>query len=298
MAKGLVLGENKISLPNDVKNYNRYLNEISKYDLLSVDEEVEYFTKYRQGETKYFDLIAQRNLRFVVSVAKKYQNVVHLSAITLEDLVSEGNIGLCVAIQKFDPSLGFKFISFAVYQIRAKITECIHKHIMTIRQPSNRHLLMYNLMNLEIELQQQYEMQDIPAEVLEKYAQEKNISLYDKMIHIKHDFLHSKSLDAPLPSIQSETFSLNDVIGDENQSSDNRLLNREKKEFLEKILNKIPTRAAQSLRMLYGLDCKPMSYKEIGQYFEVSGEAIRIEVKRWLYRLNRYNQEEYNTEYN
>lgn len=302
MAKGLILGEQMISLPNDQKNYSRYLTDVAKYQILSTDEEVEYFNKYRAGDQSYYEKIAQRNLRFVISVAKKYQTSVYLSALTFEDLISEGNIGLCLAIQKFDPTMGFKFISFAVWHIRAKIMESIQKHIMLIRQPSNRHSMMWKLQKLEMQLQHEYEMYDIPAELLEQSALENDIKLYDKMIHIKSDFSFGASLDSATQTSQKSgsDLYLKDILEDTNtEKTDNRLLTNEKKQYLDKILDSIPKRAADSIRMYYGLNGQsPLEYDEIGRVFEVTGERIRQIMQKWMRRLNRINEEEYNTEYN
>lgn len=301
MAKGLVLGDTIIALANDQKNYSRYLNEVSKYDVLTSDEETEYFAKYRAGDISYYDKIAQRNLRFVITVAKRYQNIVQYStALTLEDLISEGNLGLCIAIQRFDPSHGFKFISFAVWYIRSKITESVHNHLRTIRQPSSRQLLMNKINKLEMELQQQYDMAEIPAQVLEEYVKEKNISLYDKLSNIRLDMNFTSSLDSVVHTEQrtgEADRTLNDLIADLSiESPQENLLSLEKKQYLNTMLSRIPNRVAKFFEYYYGLNGQPeLQLNEISKLMDVHRETIRFNLKRWTRRLNRYYEQEYLT---
>lgn len=303
MAKGLILGQTVISIPNDVHNYRRYLNEVDKYKLLTTEEELEYFTKYRAGDMSYYEKIAQRNLRFVISVAKMFQNTtLNTTALTLEDLISEGNLGLCIAIQKFDHTRGFKFISYAVWQIRSKISECIYTHLRTIRQPSNRQLLMNKLNKLEMQLQQQYDMCDIPSEILEECAQQNNVALYDKMIHIKTDAYYERSLDSVVYSNQrtgdAQMF-LSDILSDTtSQNPQEVVLSNEKKEYLNSILNKLPDRTGEFFKLYYGLNNqKQLELKEIGQLYNLSGERVRQIIVKWTRRMCRYYEQEYNQQY-
>lgn len=303
MAKGLLLGISSISLLNDADNFRRYENDVKKYKILTLEQEVEYFTKYRAGETSYYEKIANHNLRFVISVAKKFQIITaNSTALTLEDLISEGNLGLCIAIQKYDHTKGFKFISFAVWQIRSKITECICNHIRTIRQPSNRQNLINKLNSLEMELQQQYEMYEVPFSVLEEYAKEKNVDLYDKLIHVKTDSYFEKSLDSVVfdkDRTNGDDTMLSDYIIDNEENPQEAILSTEKKEYLNALMTRVPDRVAEFFKHYYGLNNQPqLKISEISKIMGIGHETVRFQLKRWTNRLCRYYEQEYNQQYN
>lgn len=294
----LLIGDVVIALPNDRQNYNRYLTDVSKYQLLSVDEEIDYFKKYRAGEIKYYDKIAQRNLRFVISVAKKYQNVVAFTtALTLEDLISEGNLGLCVAIQRYDETRGFKFISFAVHYIRSYINTCVYTHLRTIRMPESRQNLLFKLNKLENELQQEYQINEIPNEILQQFALERNIELASLIIETKNNSAFEKSLDSTMQNqgAGDAELTLKDTIEDDSfESPINLILDKEKADYLYTILDKIPSREANFLRCYYGLnDIEPMHVNEIARKYNIGKETVRFQIKRWTYRMNRYYATEY-----
>jgi RNA polymerase primary sigma factor len=300
-----IAGDTIISHANDKKNYNRYINEVAKFQVLTTDEEVEYFTKLRQGETKYFDLIAKRNLRFVISIAKRYQNtVVATSTISLEDLISEGNIGLCTAINKFDHTMGFKFISYAVHYIRQTMGKCIQDHIRTIRIPSSKQLVYSRLKKLENELLQVYEMNTIPAIVLQEHAINKEIIKEDYMcsvaqIYTENDFEASLDKTFNKGTNHENEATLKDIISDESfESGDVTVLRKEREEFLQKCLTEIPTSVAEMFNLFYGLNGQePMMLKEIGKRFDRSGETVRLTLKRWGRKIRRHYQNEFDKQY-
>jgi len=291
-AKGLIIGDVIIALVNDKKNYGRYLNEVAKFGLLTIDEEVEYFQKFRAGETKYYNKIAERNLRFVISVAKKFQNVVAFTtALTLEDLISEGNLGLCEAIHRYDETRGFKFISFAVHYIRSYINTAIYRHLRTIRMPQNRQVVLYKLTKLENELQQEYHIDEIPTELLQQYAVEKNIESASMISDIKKFTNSGTSLDAS----NSNEICLKDMIEDVSiEGPFSTLLNKEKADYLKSILDKIPERVAEYITLHYGLNNQPaLEIKEIAKIHNVGNEVVRFQIRRWTAKMYRPNVEDY-----
>jgi len=303
MGKGLVIGDIVITLANNQDNYNRYLNDISKFNLLTLEEEFEYFTKYRSGDISYYDKIAERNLRFVISVAKKFQNIVqHGTALTLEDLISEGNLGLCIAIQKFDPSHGFKFITYAVWQIRSKIMECIYQNLRTIRQPSNRQQLINKINKLEMELQQQYNMEEIPVEILQDYLTSKDVKLSDTITNLRKDMLYTASLDLQVPQMQikcNSVVNLYDIIEDQSfEGPVETLLGLEKKQYINKLLTQIPKKVAEYFEHFYGLNNQPaLKISEIAELLNISNTTISKKLQLWTRRLNRIYEQEYNQIY-
>lgn len=295
MSKKITIERSTKTLAHDQANFNRYMSDVRQYDLLTTEEEVEYFKKLRAGESKYYEIIAQKNLRFVISVAKKYQEVVQNTNLSLEDLISEGNIGLCEAIHKFDPTLGFKFISYAVNVISSKILVCIKNNIRNVRIPTNRQSALSQINKLEADLQQQHQC-EIDISILQDSALTSNLvadrykSLNILELKTEYNFEHR------LDSVHTEDgLSILDVYANVNSEvPDAVYYQKEILKFIQETLEQVPPKVKTYMELYYGLNNnKPLSYKEIGVQYEITGERVRQLITQYSKRLKVKNKAEY-----
>jgi len=240
----------------DAKSINDYLNDISKFDVLSPKEELELFKQLKAGDPNALTRIVNHNLRFVVSVAKQY----HHKELSLGDLISEGNIGLVKAAERFDETKGFKFISYAVWWIRQSILKAINEKSRKIRLPVNM----------------QSSITDI-AKTSEAFYQTHERELSEKNIRRAYESRsYCTSLDAPVAS-ESDT-SFGDLMADDSlQAPDFNLAVLESSEIkVQELLSDLTPREAQILSMYFGIgDQEAMTLQDIGEAIGITRERVR-----------------------
>jgi len=254
----------------------KYLQEIGIYDLLTTDEEIELARRIRQGDQTALEKLTQANLRFVVSVAKQYQN----QGLSLEDLINEGNLGLMKAAKRFDETRGFKFISYAVWWIRQSILQALAEQSRMVRLPLNRVGALNKIGKAASDLEQAFEREPSPeeiADVLDMTTVEVNDALQMSGRHL--------SMDAPFK--QGEENSLLDVLHDDDQPTpDSTLMGFSLKKELEIALSCVSPREAEVLRLYFGLNIEePLTLEEIGVKFHLTRERIRQIKEKALRRL-------------
>lgn len=242
-----------------------YLRDINKYPLLSPEEEKVVAKAALNGDKKAFDKLINSNLRFVVSVAKQYQN----DTLSMLDLINEGNIGLVKAAQKFNPDLGFKFISYAVWWIRQSIMQAIADKAKTIRIPTNQGALI-NKVNKAIV---QFEQQNDRSPSYEEISIMTNIP-EDKIGEIMAIMTKTISVDTPFG--EEEDGCLLDIIPNNSPNTDSSLVDDSKLVELNRILKKLPIRDSAIIQMVFGLNgVQELPFDEIGKRFGLTGERIR-----------------------
>ncbi len=247
---------------------NRYFQEISKYNLIPVEEEVELTVRIKNGDIHALEKLVNANLRFVVSVAKQYQN----RGLSLPDLINEGNVGLVKAAQKFDEKRGFKFISYAVWWIRQAIVQAISEQSRIVRLPLNKVASINKIAKAFPVLEQKFQREptdDEIANVLDIKEEEVNTSN-----RIKKNQL---SFDAPISNNKEDGFNLYDVININNlPSPDANLLKESLKYEIENALDKLTKREAAIIKMSFGLNnTHPLSLNEISQKQGITSERVR-----------------------
>jgi RNA polymerase primary sigma factor len=257
----------QITLRED-ESIHRYFHDINKYDLLSADEEVELTFRIRAGDVQALERLVTANLRFVVSVAKQYQN----KGLPFSDLINEGNIGLVKAAQKFDETRGFKFISYAVWWIRQAITQAIAEQVRIVRLPLNKVASINKVAKAFPRLEQKFQRE--PSD--EELADEINVTTEE--IHTTRMISRlQSSLDAPLTQGESDNNGLYDVLASGSvPSPDDNLLNESVEQVIEMALVNLTLREANVIRMFFGLNkMVPMSLSEIASYYSISPERAR-----------------------
>lgn len=248
------------------QSLEKYFQEISKVDMITADEEAELARRIRGGDKAALEKLTKANLRFVVSVAKQYQN----GSMTLGDLINEGNVGLIKAAEKFDETRGFKFISYAVWWIRQSIMQALAEHSRIVRLPMNRVSSLNKISRTFSELEQKFQrdpMADELAEVLEISEQEveNNMKISSKKV----------SMDAPF--INGEGNSLLDVMEDEQiDSTDSTLMHDSLRKEVQMALSTLSSRESEVISSYYGLnDSQPLTLEEIGDRYGLTRERVR-----------------------
>lgn len=255
-----------------------YLKEINKIPLLSHEEETELALEAQKGSKAAKDKIVNANLRFVVNVAKKYQN----RGLDLTDLISEGNIGLMTAVDRFDVSKGYHFISYAVWWIRQSITKAISEKASSVRLPLNR----INELNQIQKAKKLVSHNKTEEQEIREIGEMLNLepSHIRDMLNISRDFI---SLDAPLTTGDKGVTSVGDFIEDSRYGNpDEEVMYSSMKDDIDGVLGTLNTNEQRVIRMRYGLDGdKPMSLKEIGDVCNLTKERIRQIEKHAIVRL-------------
>ena len=249
------------------QSLEKYLQEIGKVDLLTPEEEVDLAQKIKEGDQEALERLTKANLRFVVSVAKQYQN----QGLSLSDLINEGNLGLIKAAQRFDETRGFKFISYAVWWIRQSILQALAEQSRIVRLPLNKVGSLNKINRAFSELEQEFEREPSPeelAELLEIPTEEVETTLGVAARHV--------SMDAPF--VEGEDNSLLDLL--ENTTSPKTDENLEYLESLrreiERSLSTLTDRQADVLKLYFGIGIDhPMSLEDIGDTFGLTRERVR-----------------------
>jgi len=260
------------------ESINRYFQEISKYSIISAEEEVDLTVRIRKGDDIALEKLVVANLRFVVSVAKQYQN----QGLSFSDLINEGNIGLVKAAKKFDETRGFKFISYAVWWIRQSIIQAISEQTRIVRLPLNRLSSINKIVKAFSHLEQKYER--VPTdEELAGY-----LELSDEEVRTaNHISKKQVSFDKPLTTSQESDSTLYDVIQTGNiPSPDEELLQESMLTNILRALGKLSNREAEILTMAFGLGGTQIyPLHDIADKFDMSSERIRQIKSRALIRL-------------
>ncbi len=265
-------------LDSDNEILSIYLEEINMIPMLSYEEEYELALKAKKGDKKAFDRIINANLRFVVSVAKKYRG----QGMPLSDLIDEGNIGLITALEKFDPEKGYHFISYAVWWIRQSIMKALSEKARSVRLPLNRANELMQIQKAQNEIM--HESTEDPYDISlisEKTGLEKSLIL--DLISISQDMVN---LDSAIKSDDDSSSTYSEFIEDPSMGPEDEVLSASLKSEVSSLLDTLSEKERQILVMRYGLDGnKPMSLKEIGLEFGLTKERIRQIEKRSLERL-------------
>ena len=263
------------SITTRSETLDKYLQDISRQPMISVNEEVELAQRIRQGDRVALEKLTCANLRFVVSVAKQYQN----QGLSLSDLINEGNIGLLKAAEKFDETRGFKFISYAVWWIRQSILQALAEQSRNIRLPLNQVGLLNKISKESAQFEQRYERRptseelsdvlDIPAEKIDEALSHSGSPL---------------SVDAPFE--EGESNSLLDVLpSGDTPTTDKSLMNESLATEIDRALSTLTDREKEILQMLFGIGCQEMTLEEIGDHFGLTRERVRQVKEKALRRL-------------
>jgi RNA polymerase primary sigma factor len=262
--------------PVDEGSLDQYLREISQYPLIGREDEVALAQQIKRGDEMSLDKLVRSNLRFVVSVAKKYQN----QGVSLSDLINEGNLGLIRAAHKFDETKGIKFISYAVWWIRQAILQALAEQSRIVRVPLNRAGTLHRIGKRSSALQQELGREP----TVEEIAEGMDISQEEvaKTLSISQSHL---SLDAPLTP--GEDNKLIDYLPDtQNAGPDQETFERALTDSIEEVLSTLKEREAKILRLYFGLDGQePMTLEEIGSMMGITRERVRQIKEKALARL-------------
>ncbi|MEE9187299.1 MAG: sigma-70 family RNA polymerase sigma factor [Bacteroidota bacterium] len=258
------------------QSLDKYLQEIGKVELLTPDEEIDLARRIKKGDQKSLETLTKANLRFVVSVAKQYQN----QGLSLGDLINEGNLGLIKAAKRFDETRGFKFISYAVWWIRQSILQALAEQSRIVRLPLNRVGALNKIGKKFSELEQEFEREPSASEL----AEELDMSLFEVADTLKISGRHL-SMDAPFA--QGEDNRLLDVIQDERQPSpDNELMKESLSKEVERALATLTDREAEVIRLYFGLGREhSLTLEEIGERFKLTRERVRQIKEKAIRRL-------------
>ena len=255
---------------------DKYLSEIGKVALLTIEDEVRLARLIKKGDQKALEQLTRANLRFVVSVSKQYHN----QGLTLGDLINEGNLGLIKAAYRFDETRGFKFISYAVWWIRQSILQALAEQSRIVRLPLNKIGFINKINKTYAQLEQDFEREPSNNEIAEVLK----LSLADINDTMRSSGRHV-SMDAPL--LQGEDGSLLDLIpNEERYSPEVALMTESLKREIERALTTLTPREADVIRLYFGLNPEPaMTLEEIGDRFELTRERVRQIKEKAIRRL-------------
>lgn len=258
------------------RSLDKYLQEIGKEELITAEDEVELARRIKQGDQKALEKLTRANLRFVVSVAKQYQN----QGLSLPDLINEGNLGLIKAAQRFDETRGFKFISYAVWWIRQSILQAIAEHSRIVRLPLNQVGSLNKLNKAFSKLEQEFEREPTEQELAQLMDLPEDKIKESILISGRH-----VSMDQPL--VQGEESTLYDVM--ENRDSpkaDEALLKESLRLEIERTLNTLTERERDIIKLYFGIGMNHgLTIDEIGEKFDLTRERVRQIKEKALKRL-------------
>ena len=254
---------------------DKYLQEIGREDLITVEEEVELAQAIKKGDRKALEKLTRANLRFVVSVAKQYQN----QGLSLPDLINEGNLGLIKAAEKFDETRGFKFISYAVWWIRQSILQALAEQSRIVRLPLNQ----VGSLNKISKAFQKFEQENERRPSAEELALELDLSVDKVTDSLKVSGRHI-SMDAPF--VEGEDNSLLDVlVNDDAPIADRTLINESLQKEIDRALATLTERESDIIKMFFGIGCQEMTLEEIGDKFQLTRERVRQIKEKAIRRL-------------
>ncbi len=270
------MAKQSLKYRDEDRSLDLYLREIGETPLIDAEEEVRLAKKIKQGSKNALESLTKANLRFVVSVAKQYQN----QGLSLADLINEGNIGLIKAAKRFDETRGFKFISYAVWWIRQAILQALAEQSRIVRLPLNRVGTLHKIGKISSSLEQDLGREPSPDEI----AKELDLSEVEVSDTLKISNSHL-SLDAPFSV--SEDNSLIDILEDEYQPApDEELLDFSLKLEIEKALDTLTPREAEVISLYFGLNHeKALTLEEIGARFSLTRERVRQIKEKAIRRL-------------
>jgi len=260
----------------ETASLDKYLQEIGKVDLITADEEVELAQRIKAGDQTALEKLTKANLRFVVSVAKQYQN----QGLTLPDLINEGNLGLIKAAKRFDETRGFKFISYAVWWIRQSILQALAEQSRIVRLPLNKIGSINKINKMYAFLEQENERPPSAEEIAKKL----DMTVNDVKESMKNSGRHV-SMDAPL--IEGEDSNLYDVLNSgESPNPDRKLLHESLRIEINRALETLTPREADVVKLYFGLgEHQPMTLEEIGETFDLTRERVRQIKEKAIRRL-------------
>ncbi len=258
------------------QSLDKYLQEIGEVPLLAPAEEIQLARQIKQNNQEALEKLTKANLRFVVSVAKQYQN----QGLTLGDLINEGNLGLIKAAKRFDETRGFKFISYAVWWIRQSILQALAEQSRVVRLPLNRVGALNKIGKAFSNLEQEFEREPSASEI----AEELEMTPFEVSDTLKISGRHL-SMDAPFN--QGEDNRLLDVIQNDRQPSpDNDLMQESLKNEVERALSTLTRRESEVVKLYFGLDQEhPLTLEEIGEQFNLTRERVRQIKEKAIKRL-------------
>jgi RNA polymerase primary sigma factor len=260
----------------DTISLDKYLNEIGKMTLITPEEEALLAKRIREGDQEALEKLTQANLRFVVSVAKQYQN----QGLTLGDLINEGNLGLIKAAQRFDESRGFKFISYAVWWIRQSILQALAEQARIVRLPLNKIGFINKIQKTFNQLEQDFEREPTNEEIAQVLATSP-AEIRDAL----NTSMRPVSVDAPM--VSGEDTCLLDILPEEENSPEKNIMSDSLRREIERALNSLTPREAEVIRLYYGLDPDhaPMTLEEIGHRLDLTRERVRQIKEKAIRRL-------------
>ncbi len=260
----------------DSASLDRYLADIGKESMISAEEEVELARNIKAGDEEALNKLTTTNLRFVVSVAKQYQN----QGISLQDLINEGNVGLIKAAKRFDETRGFKFISYAVWWIRQSILQAIADQSRIVRLPLNQVGVINKIKKETARLEQQFKRMPTTEEIAEAI----DMPVY-KVSEIMKMNNHPQSIDSPI-SPNEETRFVDIFVHDNDEDTDKILMNESLSSEIHDVLKTLPEKEREVLKLFYGIDTThEHTLDEIGDRMELSRERVRQIKERALKRL-------------
>ncbi len=264
----------------DSQSLDKYLQEIGREQLLTVEEEVELSQRIRKGDRRALDILVKSNLRFVVSVAKQYQN----QGLSLPDLINEGNVGLIKAAEKFDETRGFKFISYAVWWIRQTILQALAEQSRIVRLPLNQVSAVNKISKAITKFEQEFERKPSPeelAELVNELPEKINDSLRASGRHV--------SVDAPF--VEGEDNSLLDVMENSDApSADNTLISESLAMEISRALDILNERERDIIELSFGIAQPEMTLEEIGDRFGLTRERVRQIREKAIRKLRNANK--------
>ncbi len=262
----------------DTASLDKYLQEISKEELITAEQEVELAVRIRAGDQAALEKLTRANLRFVISVSKQYQN----QGLSLPDLINEGNLGLIKAAQRFDETRGFKFISYAVWWIRQSIMQALAEQSRIVRLPLNKIGSINKINKMFAHLEQVHER----PPTVEEIAAELEMTPADVKQALKNNSRHV-SMDAPLSESDESSSNMYEVLqSDKSPKPDKNLLLESLRNEIERSLTTLSIREADVIRLYFGLGGNPQhTLEEIGQRFDLTRERVRQIKEKAIRRL-------------
>ncbi len=256
---------------------DKYLQEIGREELITAEEEVILAKKIQEGDERSLEKLTRANLRFVVSVAKQYQN----QGLSLPDLINEGNLGLIKAAKRFDPTRGFKFISYAVWWIRQSIIQALAEQSRIVRLPLNQVGSLNKLNKTFSRLEQQFEREPLPEELSEILELPMDKVKDTMQLSGKH-----VSVDAPFANGDDNNSLLDVLVNHDSPRADSMLIKESLKREIERSLSTLNEREKEVVKLFFGLDVPhPLTLEEIGAKFALTRERVRQIKEKAIRRL-------------